>query len=104
MPGSDAFTLIHLKRLIEEAEEYASLTAEVAITDVGNNTLKNFLIPSRKLKCYDDDVGPYEAVRLVVSEDGSYRLLAYDNLLEENVVTGGSFVGCLSWYQRLLSL
>lgn len=87
VPGSDVFTLMHLKRFIEEAEEYASLTAEVATTDVGNNTLKNFLILSRKLKRYDDDVGPYDVVRLVVTEDGSYRLLAYNNLLEENVVT-----------------
>ena len=44
VPGSDVFTLMHLKRFIEEAEEYASLTAEVATTDVGNNTLTNFLI------------------------------------------------------------
>lgn len=95
VPGSDVFTLMHLKRFIEEAEEYTSLTAEVATTDVGNNTLKNFLILSRKLKCYDDDVGPYDVVRLVVTEDGSYRLLAYDNLLEENVVTTPVKASCI---------
>ena len=38
------------------------------------------------MKCYDDDMGPYDAVRLVVEEDGSYKLLVYDKLLEENTV------------------
>ena len=33
----DVFTLDHLKQLIEEAEKYAFLTAEVATADVGNN-------------------------------------------------------------------
>ena len=84
----DVFTL-------EEAEEYASLTAEVATADVGNNTLKNFLIVNRKLKLYDADVSPYDAVKLFVTEDGSYRLLAYDNLLENNVVTTPFKASCI---------
>ena len=65
----DIFTLDHLKHFIEEAEEHASLTAEEATSDVGNNTLKNFLIVNRKLKLYDADVGPYDAVKLFVTED-----------------------------------
>ena len=65
----DVFTLDLLKHFIEEAEEYASLTAEVATAYVGNNTLKNFLIVNRKLKLYDADVGPYDAVKLFVTED-----------------------------------
>ena len=38
------------------------------------------------MKCYDDDMGPYDAVRLVVEEDGGYKFLIYDKLLEENTV------------------
>ena len=37
------------------------------------------------MKCYNDDLDPYDIVWLIV-EDGVYKVLVYDKLLEENTV------------------
>lgn len=50
------------------------------------NELHKSILVTRRMKCYDDDLGPYDAVRLVVEEGGAYKLLVYDKLLEENTV------------------
>ena len=84
--ASEMLTLQKLKLFVEESKVHSSLTCETVTADIGNNKVKSFLIITRKLKRYDDDIGPYDDMRLVVTEDGSYKLLASDNLLEENVV------------------
>ena len=50
------------------------------------NELRKYILITRRVKCYDDDLGQYDAVRLVVEEGGAYKLLVYDKLLEENTV------------------
>ncbi len=57
------------------------MKAEVSI-----NKLKSFLLITRKLKSYDDQLGPYDALRFVVSEDGSYKLVSYGRALKEDVI------------------
>ena len=74
-----------LKQFVEE-EGYSSLMVVLARADVGGNKVKQFVVISRKLKCYDDQLGPYDALRLVVSEDCKYRLLGYGKTLEENLL------------------
>ena len=83
----EIFSLHHLKSYIDECEDYFSLNADVVTADAGKNRIQNFLIVTRKLKSYDDDIGPYDAVRLVVNEDGCYRLLAHDSLLEDSTIS-----------------
>ena len=41
---------------------------------------------SRKVKCYDHKIGPYDAMKLVVKEDGCYVLLVCDESVEESTV------------------
>ena len=72
---------------VEEVDTYSSLSVELVKADVGNNTLKYFLLITRKLKSYDEQLGPYDALRSIVSEDGSYKLLSHGRALEENVFT-----------------
>ena len=75
-----------LKRFVEETEGYSNLMVVLARADVGGNKVKQFVVISRKLKCYDDQLGPYDALRLVVSEDCKFRLLGYGKTLEENLL------------------
>ena len=63
--------------------------------DVGNNMLKYFLFITRKLKSYDEQLGPYDALRSIVSEDGSYKLLSHGRALEESVVTPPFNASCI---------
>ena len=49
------------------------------------NELHRYILVTRCVKCYNDDLGPYDAVWLVV-EDGVYKVFVYDKRLEENSV------------------
>ena len=80
---------------VEEVDTYSSLSVELVKADVGNNTLKYFLLITRKLKSYDEQLGPYDALRLIVGEDGSYKLLSHGRALEESVVTPPFNASCI---------
>ena len=63
---------------------WVSVDVKLVKSDLGNN---KFLTVSRELMCYDDHLGPYDALNLIVTVDGSYRLLVCDKTLEENVIS-----------------
>lgn len=85
--SSAFFSLHQLKSFMDEWESYSSLNADVVTADTGKNKIQTFLMVTRKLKSYDEDIGPYDAVRLVVNEDGCFRLLVHDSLLEDSRIT-----------------
>ncbi len=85
--SSCSFLLGILHDFICESECYSSLKVEDVQADVGNNQIRRFLTVNRSLMCYDDDLGPYHGLRLNISENGNYKLLVYDKLLEEDVVS-----------------
>ena len=85
-----------LKRFIDNSECYRSLETQVVTAEYDFNELRRYILVTRRVKCYDDDMGPYDAVRLVVEEDGSYKLLVYDKLLEENTVQAPFSSSCYS--------
>ncbi len=77
-----------VKQLIEETPAYKStLLAEVMRANVGNNMVRNFLVISKKLKSYDEQTGPYDASKVVVTEDGKYKFLAYHQNLQEGSIS-----------------
>ena len=50
-------------------------------------TLQRYVVVSRRIKAFDESVGPYDSLRLVVEEGGEFRLLSHDKSLVEGVVT-----------------
>ena len=79
----------------QEATIFSSLSFEPVKADVGNNILKRFLLITRKLKSFDDQLGPYDAVKLVVNEDGCYKLICHGRCMEENVVSPPFNASCI---------
>ena len=99
-------TLLHtptrekVRKLIQQREGTTSLFDEVeafvrahskiletsVVTTEVSNKLQRYLVVTRKLKVFDDVVGPHDALRLLVAEDGHYRLLLYEKALEEGTV------------------
>ena len=61
-----------LKEFIEQTESYSSLMAQSVTAEIEFNSLRNFLVFSRKVKGYDPKIGPYDTIKLVVKEDGCY--------------------------------
>ena len=103
-----------LKQFIEHTPSYSSLIAQSVTAEVGVNTLRNFLVVSRKVKSYNHQIGPYDAMKLVVKEDGCYILLVFDQSIEEgtvqtplssssilqalNKLAEQTWIFCLPWY------
>ena len=56
------------------------------VTAEESNKLHRYLIVTRKPKVFDDVVGPHDAVRLLVEENGHYRLLLYEKTEAEGTV------------------
>ena len=52
------FELEELERYVRADHSYSSLSVEMVKADLGNNTLKSFLLITRKLKSYDEQLGP----------------------------------------------
>ena len=89
-----------LKKLIQQREGTTSLlddceaflrayskTLEASdITTDESNNLRRYLVVTRKLKVYDEVVGPHDALWLLVREDGKYRCLLYEKTLEKSTV------------------
>ena len=57
-----------------------------------SNEVKRYMLIVRRMKSDDDIVGPHDALRLVVSETGEYRLSSYDRSLQE-----GQLVSPIEW-------
>ena len=80
-------TLLDDLKQFDNCECYRSLEAQLVMAESEVNELRKYILIARRVKCYDDDLGPYDEVGLVVEEGGAYKLLVYyDKLLEENTV------------------
>lgn len=51
------------------------------------NKVRVFLVVARKLQSYHCKLGPYDAIKLVIQEDGNCQLYVYDHILEEGSIT-----------------
>lgn len=51
-----------------------------------NNKLASYVVASRTTLVDDECVGPHDAVRLVVCENGKYKFMVYEHLLKEGTV------------------
>ena len=69
------------------SQGYPSLTAKIVLADTGDNKLSRFLVATRNIKSYHDQCGPYDALRLTVRDDATFKLLCYEKTLEEGVLS-----------------
>ena len=74
------------KRFIAQESAYSSLNLQLIKAEVEANKLKEFLVVVPNLRCYDSKIGPYDAMKVVVKEDGAFSLLVLDKALEEGIV------------------
>ena len=51
-----------------------------------NNKLTNYAIASRSTIIDDEHVGPHDAIRLIMSEDGKYKFMVYEHLLKDGTM------------------
>lgn len=51
-----------------------------------NIKLTNYVLASRTTVVHDECVGPHDAVRLILCEDGKYKFMVYEHLLKEGTV------------------
>ena len=72
----------------ELSHRYSSLEVQLLKAEVKPNTLNRFLTVTRKVKYYDSRVGPYDSVKLVVKEDGSFSFIGCDTIIEEGRIEG----------------
>ena len=81
-----------LDTLQQELEENrtTSLIVEIKEAEVSPNKLQRLLVVTRKLQSYHVKLGPYDAVKLVLEDDGKYRLYVYDNVVEEGMIADRS--------------
>ena len=92
--SSDSHVVDDIKQLVEETG--SSVNLEIVTAEVSCNELKQFLVITRSIKSYDTQIGPYDAAKLVVQlDDASYRLLVYDECIEEGIVKSLSSLSCL---------
>lgn len=80
------FSLEGLNHYVLQESKYASLCVDLLVADMGNNTLKPFLVVTRIIKSFCMELGPYDDVRLTVDGEGNYKLTCHDKTLEANVV------------------
>ena len=65
-------------------DQYRDKKVDVSITTAkANNELRRYLVVSRRMKAFDEDMGPHDSIKLVVQEDGKYKLSSLDKCLEE---------------------
>ena len=65
--------------------QFQKLETAVVIAE-SPSKLSRYLLVTRKLKVYDEDVGPHDALRLVVAESREYKLMAYEKTLQEGTI------------------
>ena len=99
-PGVSTPVREALRKSIRQREGIASLFDEVktvvkshypkleavVVTAEAPSKLERYLLITRKLKAYDEEVGPHDALRLTVAESGQYKLMAYEKPLEEGTI------------------
>ena len=88
LTGNHAAILEDTKCFIEDEPSYSSLDVQLVKAEVEANKLNHFLVVTRKVKYYDRKIGPYDSIKLVVKEDGTFSLLVYDKTIEEGSVEG----------------
>ena len=67
-------------------DQYRDKKVDVSITTAkANNELRRYLVVSRRTKAFDEDMGPHDSIKLVVQEDGKYKLSSLDKCLEEGM-------------------
>lgn len=77
-----------LKNYLEDkAGKYCTLSSELVKVDTGGNTLRFFLVITRKIKSYDSHVDPYDSLKVIVSEDGTYKFVVHGKTIQANVAT-----------------
>ena len=67
--------LEELKQFLDVTETYHSLEALLVTAGVEVNELRKFMLVSRSVKSYDEDMGPYDALQMMVGEDDSYKCM-----------------------------
>ena len=80
--------------LLDEVNSYVEykyhdkqLDTSIVKAETSPNEIRRYVVVSRRLKAFDEAVGPHDSLRMVVGEDGGFRLLSYDKSLEEGVLT-----------------
>ena len=74
--------------------EYSSLSATVVAAEE-DDKIRDYLLICRNIKTYIAEVGPRDALHLIIDTDGNYCLLVYNQLLQEGAMTITDF-SCLS--------
>lgn len=68
--------------------QYPTLEAAVVTAkSTSPSKLYSYLLITRKLKAYDEEVGSHDALRLVIAEDGQYKLMTYEKTLDTGTVS-----------------
>ena len=65
--------LNELQQVIVDQYRDKKVDASIVMAEA-NNELHRYLIASRRTKAYDEDMGPHDSLKLVVEEDGKYKL------------------------------
>ena len=66
--------------------KYTTLDAQIVKAEVETNKVAHFLVIAPKVRSYDSRIGPYDSLKVVVKENGSFSLLVHDKVMEERVV------------------
>lgn len=66
--------------------KYTTLDAQIVKAAVETNKVAHFLVIAPKVRSYDSRIGPYDSLKVVVKENGSFSLLVHDKVMEEGVV------------------
>ena len=69
--------LDHVKSYVEAKYQ---LDASIVKAETSNE-VQRYVVVSRRIKAFDESVGPYDSLRLVVEEGGEFRLLSHDKSL-----------------------
>ena len=75
-----------LEHYIKHESSYASLNVQLVKAEVEVNCVHEFMVVTRKLKSFNSKTGPYDAIKVLVKEDGCFPLLVYDKVMSEGTV------------------
>ena len=66
--------------------KYTTLDAQIVKAAVETNKVAHFLVIAPKVRSYDSRIWPYDSLKVVVKENGSFSLLVHNKVMEEGVV------------------
>ena len=75
-----------LQSFIKCSEKYRLLEATSNTAEIEFNVIKTYLVITRNIKSYDEHIGPYDALKIIVEESGKYKMIAYYKVLQEDIV------------------